>query len=68
MQSKKIIRLPKVQQDTGQSRSSVYNKFNPKSPQYDPTFPKPIKLGARSIGWIESEVQDWIESRRGMGV
>ena len=63
----RVIRLPETKQVSGQSRSTIYNKLNPKSPQYDPTFPKPIKLGARSIGWIEAEVQAWIESRIGMG-
>jgi len=62
-----INRLPKVKQVTDLSRSTIYNKINPKSPQYDPTFPKPIKLGSRSVGWIEAEVQAWIESRRVMG-
>jgi len=27
------------------------------------TFPKPIKLGERSSGWIESEIQEWLEDR-----
>lgn len=35
-------------------------------------FPKPIKLGERASGWIESEVREWIEDRiyasRGEGV
>jgi len=61
--TQRINRLPEVKQATGQSRSTIYNKLNPKSPQYDPTFPKPIKLGARSIGWIEAEIQAWIVSR-----
>lgn len=26
-------------------------------------FPKPIKLSVRSVGWLESEVQDWIKER-----
>ena len=26
------------------------------------TFPKPIRLGAKAVGWLESEVLDWIES------
>lgn len=61
---KRAIRLPELKNQTGKSRSAIYDALNPKSPRHDPTFPKPIKLGARSIGWIESEVQDWLESRR----
>jgi prophage regulatory protein len=26
-------------------------------------FPKNISLGARAVGWLESDIQDWIESR-----
>jgi len=26
-------------------------------------FPKPIKIGKRSSGWIESEIQQWLEDR-----
>ena len=63
----RVIRLPETKAQTGQSRSTIYDKLNPKSPRYDATFPKPIKLGARSIGWIEAEVQAWIESRRVAG-
>ncbi len=59
-----INRLPQVKQDTGLSRSTIYNKLNPKSPHYDSSFPKPIKLGARSIGFYAHEVQAWILSRR----
>jgi len=62
-----IDRLPTVTQKTGVSRSSIYNKLNPKSPHYDSSFPKPIKLGSRSIGFYAHEVQAWIESRRVAG-
>jgi len=59
-----INRLPAVIQATGLSRSSIYNKLNPKSKHYDFQFPKPIKLGERSIGFYAHEVQKWIDSRR----
>jgi prophage regulatory protein len=26
-------------------------------------FPKPVSLGGRSVGWLQSEVADWIEAR-----
>lgn len=45
------------------SRSARYEKLNPRSPRFDPTFPKPIKLGAASIGFIQSEINAWIASR-----
>ena len=53
----RIIRLPEVQALTGQSRSSVYRRAA------DGTFPAPIKLGERSIGWRADEIQEWIATR-----
>lgn len=26
-------------------------------------FPKPVKLGLRAVGWIESEVSTWFRAR-----
>lgn len=42
---------------TGYSRSSIYLKMQ------DGTFPKPIKLGARAVGWLESEIEEWLQAR-----
>ncbi|EML3184785.1 AlpA family phage regulatory protein, partial [Pseudomonas aeruginosa] len=27
------------------------------------TFPKPVSLGDRCVGWVDSEVHDWILAR-----
>ena len=45
------------------SRSTIYDRINPRSPLHDATFPKPIRLGAGAIGWIESEVEGWLRSQ-----
>jgi len=29
----------------------------------DKSFPQPISLGGRSIGWLQSEVNEWIKTR-----
>ncbi|WP_153111154.1 helix-turn-helix transcriptional regulator [Propionivibrio limicola] len=58
-----IIRRKQVEARTGLSRSSIYARLrhNPKRPgDYDPTFPKPVSVGAKAVGWIESEVEAWI--------
>lgn len=26
-------------------------------------FPAPIKIGERAVGWLESEIDEWIEGR-----
>jgi len=25
------------------------------------TFPKPVSLGARAVGWVEAEIQEWLQ-------
>lgn len=53
----KIIRLKDVIDTTGLARSTVYKQISAG------TFPKPVSLGDRCVGWVESEVQDWILAR-----
>jgi prophage regulatory protein len=46
------------------SRSTIYDKINPDSPRYDPSFPKPIRLGAgAAVGWLEHEVDEWLTAQ-----
>jgi prophage regulatory protein len=52
--SKKILRLPIVLDRTGLSRSTVYLRVS------EGKFPRPVSLGARAVGWIETEVEEWI--------
>lgn len=52
-----IEKLPEVIKRTGRSRSSIYLGIK------EGTFPKPIKLGARSIGWPSTVIDEWIEER-----
>lgn len=59
----RILRIKTVIQMTGLSRSSIYEKINPHSSYYEPQFPRPISLGASAIGWVEHEVQAWINQR-----
>ncbi len=51
---KRILRLPIVLDRTGLSRSTVYQRVT------DGKFPRPVSLGARAVGWIEAEVEEWI--------
>ena len=58
-----ILRLKQVLARTGLSRSTVYDKMNKHSPRFDPGFPKQVHLGASSVGWYESDIVSWLESR-----
>lgn len=50
-----ILRRPEVQARTGLSRSTIYLKIAQGS------FPKAVSLGPRAVGWIEAEVDAWLE-------
>lgn len=54
---RRVLRLPEVEIVTGRKRSSIYEGIA------DGTFPAPIPLGAKSVGWIEDEIIDWQEQR-----
>lgn len=56
----RILRLNTIVIKTGIARSTIYDWLNPKSPRYDSSFPKPRKLGKQSVGWLESEIDEWI--------
>lgn len=53
----RILRLPQVKERTNLSRSTIYALI--KAGQ----FRAPISLGARAVGWLESDVSDFIEAR-----
>lgn len=52
-----ILRLPVVKTRVGLSRSAIYLAISREE------FPRPVQLGARSVGWLESEIEDWIRER-----
>ena len=52
----KILRLPEVKERTGLSRSTIYLRMSKGN------FPTAISLGDRAIGWLETEINDWISS------
>ena len=51
----RILRLHEVKNSTGLSRSTIYGRMS------DGTFPKHISLGPRTVGWLENEIQDWLQ-------
>ena len=59
----RILRRTEVQARTGLSRSTLYDRLNPQSSRFDSSFPRPLKLGKSAIGFIESEVNAWLEAR-----
>ena len=52
-----ILRLPTVKARTGLSRSTIYLRIS------EGKFPTPISLGGRAVGWIEAEVNEWLDQQ-----
>jgi prophage regulatory protein len=52
-----ILRRKQVQARIGLSRSTIYLRVA------EGTFPKPVSLGARAVGWLESDVDAWLRQQ-----
>jgi prophage regulatory protein len=52
-----ILRRRQVEARVGLRRSTLYQRIS------DGTFPAPIPLGARAVGWLESEISEWLNAR-----
>jgi len=53
----RILRLPEVIKNTGLAKSTIYKMVARRE------FPKSISLGVKVVGWLESDVQAWIEDK-----
>lgn len=66
--AKRILRKKALAAKLSCSESTIDNRRNPSSRWHDPTFPQPVRLGAggsrsSAIGWVEYEVDQWLERR-----
>ena len=53
----RILSLKEVCKVTGLGRSYIYQL------QTEGQFPHSIKIGVRVVGWLEGEVQQWLNTR-----
>jgi prophage regulatory protein len=53
----RIMRLDEVMSVTGLGRSSVYKYMA------HGTFPRPVSLSDRAVGWVSTEIEDWVKAR-----
>lgn len=53
----RIMRLEEVMSVTGFRRSSVYKYMAIGA------FPKPVSLSDKAVGWVSTEIDDWIKAR-----
>lgn len=59
-QSDRILRLRQVMDKTGLSKTSVYRL----SGDADSDFPESVRLTEKTVGWRESAVDAWVNSRK----
>ena len=52
-----LLRMPKVTQLTGLSRSTIYRMVDRGE------FPRPVPLTSRTVAWSSSEIDRWIQER-----
>ncbi|WP_341223952.1 AlpA family transcriptional regulator [Loktanella salsilacus] len=53
----RFLRRNEVEIRTGLSRSSIYSHMS------KGTFPKSIKIGIRAVGWVEGDIDHWMQAR-----
>lgn len=55
--SPSLLRLPEVKRRTGQSTTDIYVGMNLG------IFPKSVPIGRRTVGWVDTEIDDWVIAR-----
>ena len=53
----RFLRLQEVKEKTGLSRSAIYSKIK------EGEFPASVSIGSRTVAWIDSDVEKWLEWR-----
>ena len=53
--TKRVIRIAEVKARTGKSRTAIYREMA------SGEFPKNFPTGQNTVGWLESEIDQWID-------
>jgi prophage regulatory protein len=53
----RLTRIPGVMERCGLGRSSIYAGVK------NGTFPAPVRLSARAVGWREEDIDRWVSER-----
>lgn len=54
---KRILRRPEVESRTGLKCTAIYDGMAAG------TFPRSVPITDKAVGWLESEINDWIAAR-----
>lgn len=68
IEPKLVLRIGEVAKHIGLSQSTIRNLLDADGPWFDPSFPRPIRLGngtgkRSSIGWRRVDIEAWVDSR-----
>jgi prophage regulatory protein len=55
--ARRILRIGELEALTGKGRSQIYEGINAG------TFPGPVPLGERAVGWLSDEIETWLTAR-----
>ena len=53
----RLLKRPEVEHKTGLSRASIYDRMD------RDIFPRQVKVGPKCVGWVETEIDQWIADR-----
>ncbi|WP_081062707.1 helix-turn-helix transcriptional regulator [Burkholderia cepacia] len=53
----RVVRLRPLTERIGLSKSEIYRQIQAG------TFPRPISLGVRAVGWLERDIEAWLTAR-----
>lgn len=54
---KRFLRRPAVEHQIGLSKTQIYALMA------EGNFPRPVKIGARAVGWVEADIAAWINQK-----
>jgi prophage regulatory protein len=58
MNRDRILRIEDTKHKVGLSKPTIYRLMK------ENRFPRPVELGERARGWLESELDEWITEKR----
>ena len=53
----RVLKIKDVLSKTGLGKTTLYALIK------ESQFPRPISLGLRAVGWLESEIEAWIQEK-----
>lgn len=55
-----LLNIRQVTERISLSKSTIYRRLDHKDKLYDPTFPRPLKMGEITVRWLENDINTWI--------